>query len=93
MKPKANSTARATRRPKRRSARKFVFPVVIERDEGGFFAVCPSLQGCYAEGDTLAEATQNIEEVVQLHVESRLEHGEEVPEYEIYRLTTVEVKA
>jgi len=77
---------------KGRAARKYVFPVIIEKDEDGFFAVCPSLQGCYTQGDTLEEVQTNIADAVRLHVESRLEHGEEVPEYEIFQLTTVEVK-
>lgn len=93
MKSKTNAAVRPPRATKKRAARKYVFPVVIEKDEGGFFAVCPSLQGCYSQGDTLAEVMENIQDAVQLHVESRLDHGEDVPEYEIYRLTTVEVKA
>jgi predicted RNase H-like HicB family nuclease len=73
--------------------RKYVFPVIIEKDGDGFFAVCPSLQGCYTQGDTYQEVVRNIEEAVQLHVESRLARDEEVPRHEIYRLATVEVEA
>lgn len=88
---KSNSVT--AKKPKKRTARKYTFPVIIEKDEDGYFALCPSLQGCYTQGDTLDEVMENIEEAVQLHVESRLQHGEEVPEHDIYRLTTVEVKA
>ncbi len=28
------------------------FSVVVEKDVDGYFAFCPELQGCYAQGDT-----------------------------------------
>ena len=70
---------------------KYAFPVVIEKDEDGFFAVCPSLQGCYTQGDTYEGVLKNIKDVIELHVESRLENGEDIPRYEIYRVITVDV--
>lgn len=44
--------------------------VVIERDEHGFFAYSPELQGCYTQGDTLDEVMANIREAVELYVET-----------------------
>ena len=55
---------------------KFTFPVLIEGDSDGYFAYCPSLQGCYTRGDTFEEALVNIEDAVRLHVEDRLAKGE-----------------
>jgi len=53
--------------------------VVFERDENGrFLAICPALQGCYAEGETEEEARTNIREAIEAHVESRREHGEPI---------------
>lgn len=47
--------------------------VVIEKDEDGkFLAICPSLQGCYTEGDTLEEAESLIEDAIRLHIEDRI---------------------
>lgn len=58
--------------------------VVVEKDEdGNFLAICPALQGCYADGETMEEALSVIEDVIRLHIESRLEHGELIPE-ELY---------
>ncbi|HEY0072161.1 MAG TPA: type II toxin-antitoxin system HicB family antitoxin [Chloroflexia bacterium] len=51
---------------------KFVLPVVIEKDSDGYFAYCPSLQGCYSQGDTYEEALANIEDAIRLHIEDRL---------------------
>ncbi len=58
--------------------------VIVEKDEDGIFlAVCPSLQGCYADGKTLDEALRMIESVIKMHIEDRLENGEPIPE-ELY---------
>ncbi len=58
--------------------------VVVEKDEdGNFLALCPALQGCYTDGETMEEALEMIEDAIKLHIESRLERGELIPE-EIY---------
>ena len=67
------------------------FPVVIERDEEGYFAFCPELQGCYTRGETYEEVLRNIRDAIRLHVEDRLESGEEIPQVESVSLTSVEV--
>jgi predicted RNase H-like HicB family nuclease len=56
------------------------FPVVIEKDEDGYYAFCPELQGCYTQGDTYEEALHSIEDCIKLHVKDRLASGEEIPE-------------
>jgi predicted RNase H-like HicB family nuclease len=55
------------------------FTIVIEPDEAGFHAFVPSLPGCHSFGATIEEAQANIAEAVELHVESLIEDGEEVP--------------
>lgn len=57
----------------------FEFTVVIDRDEDGrYLAVCPSLPGCYTEGETELEARELIEDAIRLHVEDQLARGEMV---------------
>ena len=70
---------------------KYRFSIVIEKDSDGYFAFCPELQGCYTQGDTYEEALKNIEDAIHLHIEDRLENGEEIPEIEMVSLTTLEV--
>ncbi len=65
--------------------------VVIEKDEDGYFAYCPQLQGCYTQGDTFEEALDNIRDAARLHIEDRLASGEPVPDSEMVSLTTLEV--
>jgi predicted RNase H-like HicB family nuclease len=67
------------------------FTVVIERDEDGYFAFCPELQGCYAQGDTYEEAVENIRDAIRLHIIDRLENGEEIPQSDSISLTSLDV--
>ena len=67
------------------------FAAVIEKDEDGYFAFCPELQGCYASGATFEEARANLADAIRLHVEDRLADGEEIKASESVNLTTVEV--
>jgi predicted RNase H-like HicB family nuclease len=42
--------------------------VVIEKDEYGYYAYCPALEGCQTQGDSLEEAQINIREAVSLYL-------------------------
>ena len=67
------------------------FSIVIEKDEEGYFAFCPELQGCYTQGDTYEEVLENIKDAIRLHVNDRLDSGEEVPQAQSVSLTFLEV--
>ena len=69
----------------------YKFSVVIERDRDGYFALCPELQGCYSQGDTYEEVLGNIKDAIRLHIEDRIENGEEIPQAESVSLTMMEV--
>jgi predicted RNase H-like HicB family nuclease len=43
---------------------------VIEKDADGYYAYCPDLKGCQSQGDTLAEVQANIQEAIELYVET-----------------------
>ncbi len=56
----------------KQSVRISIYPIVIEPcEEGGFFASCPVLQGCHADGETYGEAIDNIREVISMHIAAR----------------------
>lgn len=44
--------------------------VVIEKDEDGYYAYCPELKGCYSQGNSLEEAKANIQEAIELYLET-----------------------
>jgi predicted RNase H-like HicB family nuclease len=51
---------------------KKVFTVLLyPQKEGGFTAICPDLDGCISEGDTLQEALENIKEAIELCLEEK----------------------
>lgn len=63
-----------------KSLSEYQFTIVIEQDEDGrFVAICPTLQGCYTEGDSEVEARELITDAIRLHVLDRLESGEPIP--------------
>jgi predicted RNase H-like HicB family nuclease len=67
------------------------FPIILEADSDGCFVSCPTLHGCYSQGDTFEEAVANIKGAIRLHIEDRLADGEEMPELSAVSLSTVEV--
>lgn len=71
--------------------KKYHFAAVIERDEDGYYAFCPELQGCYTSGATFEEARANLTDAIRLHVEDRLANGEKIKTPGNVNLTTVEV--
>ncbi|MDP3722131.1 MAG: type II toxin-antitoxin system HicB family antitoxin [Candidatus Omnitrophota bacterium] len=57
------------------------FTFVIEADEtGGYYAFCPSLPGCYSQGETLEETKAHIREAIQCHLESLAKDEEPIPQ-------------
>ena len=70
----------------------YEFPIIIEKDEEGFFvADCPSLQGCHVQGESQEEALVNIKEAIELHLEDRKASGEKIPQVKPVSLTSLEV--
>ena len=42
------------------------FTVVIEKDEFGYYAYCPVLEGCQTQGNSMEEVQENIKEAISL---------------------------
>jgi len=57
------------------------YKVLLEpAPEGGYVVFCPSLPGCYSQGDTVEESLSNIKEAIQLCLEDMREAGEDLPD-------------
>jgi predicted RNase H-like HicB family nuclease len=60
------------------------FTAIIESaTEGGYWAICPEIDGANGQGETVEEAKQNLKEAIKLILDDRLEdfrrgHTEEV---------------
>jgi predicted RNase H-like HicB family nuclease len=69
-----------------------VFPVVlVPQPEGGFFVECPSLPGCYSQGETFEESLSNIREAIELTLQDLAESGESPPDIAAPIVTEVRV--
>jgi predicted RNase H-like HicB family nuclease len=44
--------------------------IVIEKDEYGYYAYCPELDGCHTQGDSIDEVMANIKEAIELYLET-----------------------
>ena len=62
--------------------------VVIEKDRHGYYAYCPELKGCQSQGDTVEEAKANIQEAIELYLETlSSEEKQELLERETMTMT------
>ena len=56
------------------------YRVLIEQDEDGIYvAEVPAPPGCISQGQTRAEAIENIREAIAAYLESLAAHNEPVP--------------
>ena len=44
--------------------------IVIEKDEAGYYAYAPELEGCHTQGSTLEDVMASIREAVELYLET-----------------------
>jgi len=61
--------------------------VILEpSEEGGFTAIVPALPGCISEGETKADAMQNIREAIDLYLEPVVDDWDFAPNAELMEL-------
>lgn len=44
--------------------------VIIEKDDCGYYAYCPELEGCQSQGDSLEEAMAGIKDAIELYLQT-----------------------
>jgi len=71
----------------------YSLPIVIEKDEDGYFAECPALQGCFTQGETYEEVLENMRDAIDLHLRDRREQNETLNLSKQVSITTLEVAA
>ena len=71
--------------------KQYDFPIIIQQDKDGYLALCPELQGCYAQGETYEEVVNNIKDAIALHLQDRIIDQEELPELKSISLSTIHV--
>lgn len=68
-----------------------LFSIIIEKDQDGYYASVPALQGCYTQGDTFEEALENIKDAAKLHLEDMTASGQQIPKLSQIFLTTIDI--
>lgn len=53
--------------------------IILTPEEGGWVAEVPSLRGCISQGETRAEALENIREAIEVYIESLEAEGLPAP--------------
>jgi predicted RNase H-like HicB family nuclease len=63
--------------------------IIYPGEDGYWIAECPSLPGCLSQGQTKAEAIQNIREAIESYIAALNEDGLPVPDEQFELLTVV----
>lgn len=56
-------------------AKELILTIVIRKERGKYSSWCPELDVA-SQGDTIEEARKNLQEAVELHVETMIQEGE-----------------
>ncbi len=65
--------------------------IIIEKDEDGYYAYAPELDGCQTQGDSLDEVLENIKEAAALYLETMSQEDIKRIASETILTTTLEV--
>jgi antitoxin HicB len=56
------------------------FRIEIQQDENGqFVASCPTLPGCWSQGETREQAIKSMTDAIEGYLESLRKHGDPIP--------------
>ena len=58
----------------------YAVAIVPEADGKGYYAVVPSLPGCFSQGETVEAAERNVAEAITLHVRGLRRSRRPVPQ-------------
>ena len=58
---------------------KTAYPAIMHQDGDAWWVEFPDLEGCFSDGDTMAEAAVNAEEALGAYLCSLMERGQEIP--------------
>ena len=59
------------------------YKIVLHKSEEGYSVSCPGLPGCWSQGDTEAEALENIQDAIREYLAAVDELLQETPDAEV----------
>jgi len=66
--------------------------IVIEKDDFGYYAYSPELEGCQTQGDTFEEVMANIKEAIEIYLSTLSEEEIKVSLSKEILTTSLEVQ-
>lgn len=66
-----------------------IYKVALHRSEEGYDVWVPGLPGCLSQGDTEAEALDNIADAIREYIEVAVEMAETAPDTEVREVEVV----
>jgi predicted RNase H-like HicB family nuclease len=60
-----------------------IYPVVVEETDEGFSVSCPGLPGCWSQGETEAEALENVKDAIREYMAARADFFKDGKIYEV----------
>ena len=67
------------KKDKKLNIQEYVLPITLQEEDGVFVATCPLWQDCYAQGETVEEAINEISYVASSLIELYKEESMKVP--------------
>lgn len=59
----------------------YSYTVILQPEgEGGYSVFVPALPGCHSQGETEAEALENVKEAIAAYIGSLIDHKEPIPQ-------------
>ena len=49
--------------------------ICYKQSNGAYFAVCPEIKGCFTQGDSYEEASENLQELVAVTIKEDFSDG------------------
>ena len=49
--------------------------ICSKQSNGAYFAICPEIKGCFTQGDTYEEASENLQELVAITIKEEMSDG------------------
>ena len=46
--------------------------ICSKQSNGAYFAICPEIKGCFTQGDTYEEASENLQELVAITIKEEM---------------------
>jgi len=70
--------------------KKYVYPVILTPDDGGYLVSFPDIESCYTEGDNLADALEMAKDVLALRLCDYENEEKPIPAPSLHESLTLE---